>query len=58
MKTKAKKQEQKRDIEPNMVACPLCGQPTSKYYFSSVIDSRGGVVTPRCQNCGYFDDPE
>ena len=40
------------------IPCPKCGNEISIYYFTSVINDDGKIIDPKCQNCGYFEDPE
>lgn len=50
-----KVQIKKDDIRP---LCPKCGFEISSYYFTSIKNEKGQKVSPKCKNCGYFDDPE
>ena len=49
---------QRRSLRQETIPCPKCGHPTSVFYFTSVFDVNRNKITPRCQNCGYYEDPE
>lgn len=53
MKDTDKKQNQDKPIK-----CVICGYPISPYYFTSIKDEKGNKITPKCQNCGHYEDPE